>query len=64
MKGFPATPYADLDPKQRRLIEVFAPVLFSDDQEMKKHILKQLQYLGEILKTREKLNPKKKRVGT
>ncbi len=64
-KDFPTASYGELSFEQRLLVKTFTPLLFSDDQEMKKHILKQLQYFSELLKTREMTKPnKKKEVGT
>ena len=48
----------------RLLVKSLVPVLFSDDQKIKEHALRELQFMGEFIQAREAANPKKKKVET
>ena len=54
----------EIDFEQRLLVKSLVPVLFSDDQKIKGHILNQLQYLSEVLEARAAAKTKKKKVVT
>ncbi len=63
-KDFPTVPYGELNFDQRLLVKSFAPVLLSDDQAVKQHLLKELQFLSELIQAREKAKPRKKKIET